>query len=295
MRHPLLALLAATALTAAVPAVASAQSIYERQASLDARIDAGVRSGGLTASEAAELRADFADLARTEARYRSNGLTAAERTELDRRFEALSQQIRIGRNDQDRDRGYRGDRDDRDERGDRPGGNINERQRDIEARIDAGVRNRTLTRYEAAQLRAEFEAIERIEEDYRASGRGLSQVEREYLDRRFTALERRLRADRRDDDRRWSQLDQRQAAFDQQLDQAVADRRLSPRDAANLRAEFRATARLERQYRSNGITPAERAELNRRLDRMEANLRVTTSPTPNLFNLLFGLVEGRQP
>jgi chaperonin cofactor prefoldin len=288
----MLALLAATALTLAAPAVASAQSIGERQVSLDQRIDAGIRSGQLTSTEAAQLRAEFNDLLRLESRYRRDGLSAAERDDLDRRFDMLSQRIRVERRD-GQDRGDRYDRDRGD--GERVGGNINQRERDIEARIEAGVRNRTLTRYEAAELRNELDALERIEADYRASGRGLSPVEREYLDRRLDLLERRLRVERQDDDRRWSRLDARQAAFDQQLDQAVRDRRLSPSAAANLRAEFRATARLERQYRANGITPAERAELNRRLDRMEANLRATTAPTPNLFDLLFGIVGGQQP
>lgn len=290
MRQHLLALLAATALATAVPAVAAAQSINERQATLDARIDAGVRSGGLTNAEAAQLRAEFADLARLEARYRVNGLTAAERADLDRRFDILQQRIRLERTDRD----DRGDRYDRDDRGGQGGGNINQRQRELEARIEEGVRNRTLTRNEAYQLRTELEAIERIEAQYRASG-GLSQVERQYLDRRIDLLDRRLRTDRRDEDRRWTQLDARQAQFDRQLDQAVRERRLSEREAYNLRMEFRAIARLERQYRNSrpGITQAERLDLNRRFDRMEANLRAASSPTDNLFEMLFGLIEQR--
>ena len=67
---------------------------------------------------------------------------------------------------------------------------------------------------------------------------------------------------------------------------------MSPREAQNLRLEFRSIARLERQYRRSapGITAAERADLNRRFDRMEASFRASTSPTDNLFDLLFGLV-----
>lgn len=171
--------------------------------------------------------------------------------------------------------------------------NINERQREIEARIDAGVRSRMLTRMEAAQLRAEADAIARIEEQYRASGRGLSPVEREYLDRRMAALERRLREDRRDDDRRWSRLDERQLAFDQRLDEAVRNGQVHPRQAAALRQEFRYIARLERQYRRSppGITPPERRDLNRRFDRMEMNFQASASPPGSLFDLLFGLVR----
>lgn len=171
--------------------------------------------------------------------------------------------------------------------------NLNQRQRELMERIERAQRNGNLTRAEYRDLRAEFDAIARIEAQYRASGRGLDRVEREYLDRRFDALERRLRDDRRDDDRRWTRLDERQAQFDQQLDQAVRDRQISPRVAAGLRAEFRDIARLERQYRRSppGITPQERIDLNRRFDRMEANFRASVSPTNNLFDLLFGLTR----
>jgi len=273
-----------TAVLLALPAAAQAQSINQRQDNLYARIDAGVRTGDLTRAEANRLRAEFQALARLEAQYRATGggISDSERRELDRQFDALSRQIRSERNDgQDRgDRGY-------------DNANLNERQRDVLDRIERAQRNGNLTRAEYRDLRAEFDAIARIEAQYRASGRGLDRVEREYLDRRFDALERRLREDRRDDDRRWTRLDERQAQFDQRLDQAVRDRQISARVAAGLRAEFRDIARLERQYRRSapGITPAERVDLNRRFDRMEANFRASVSPTNNLFDLLFGLTR----
>lgn len=279
MSRTLLKMLAASSILAAVPLAASAQSINDRQTNLDARIDAGIRNGSLTRGEAARLRAEFSEISRLEAEHRRSGrdLTTAERQDLDRRFDALSRQVRDERSD-------------RQSRGGGSDGNVNARQREMDERIEAGVRDRSLSRAEANQLRAESAAIERIERSYRDSGRGLSQVERHYLDRRFDALERRLRQDRHDDDRRWTRLDARQAQFDTQLDQAVRERRVSAREAQTLRLEFRSIARLERQYRQSrpGITPAERADLNRRFDRMEGNFRAATSPTDNLFDLLFG-------
>lgn len=172
-------------------------------------------------------------------------------------------------------------------------GNINQRQAEIYGRIDAGVRSGALTRNEGAQLRAEFQAIVRIEADYRRSGRGLTPTERAHLDRRLDMLERRLRADAADGDRRWSNLDRRQAVFDQRLDQAVRERRVSQRAAASLRMEFRDIARLERQYRMSrpGITPQERADLNARFNRMEANFRAAQMPNDSLFDMLFGLMN----
>jgi hypothetical protein len=77
-------------------------SISDRQARLDARIERGIRSGDLTRREAWRLRREFNNLASLEARYRSGGLNGWERADLDRRFDALSAQIRFERSDGDR-------------------------------------------------------------------------------------------------------------------------------------------------------------------------------------------------
>ena len=104
-----LALIAATsALTLSVAGAAAAQpyggwqSINERQARLDQRIENGVRSGDLTRVEARRLHGEFRRIARLEARYRVNGLSRWERADLDRRFDRLSAQIREERHDYQR-------------------------------------------------------------------------------------------------------------------------------------------------------------------------------------------------
>lgn len=177
---------------------------------------------------------------------------------------------------------------------------INERQGQLEQRIDAGVRSGQLTRPEAARLRSEFQDIVVLENRYRATG-GLSPQERADLNARFDRLSERIRVDRRDEqraDRRWENLNQRQAQFQQRLDRAVRDGRLSPRQAANLRMEYHSIANLERQYRRGGLNPTERAELNRRFDRLQANFRASLKTSqydygygqaPNLFDYLFGI------
>jgi len=179
---------AASALAVAAPASAQSwQSINQRQANLDARIDAGVRSGDLTRNEAARLRGEFRDLARLEARYRASyGLSAAERRDLDMRFDRLSAQIRFERHDrQDRDNRWIP---------------INQRQRNLDARIDAGVRSGQLTRAEAYRLRREYGEIAALEARYRRNG--LTIAERRDLDRRFDYLSRQIQAERRDWNRR---------------------------------------------------------------------------------------------
>lgn len=187
MKKFLIALATASALTVGVAAPASAQSwqtINSRQRSLDARIDAGVRSGQVTRAEAIRLRGEFRTLANLEARYRvtGGGLNSWERTDLNRRFDALSSRIRYERRDNDRYGNWQ---------------TINSRQRSLDARIDAGVRQGTINRREAILLRGEFRTLANLETRYRATSGGLSTWERQDLDRRFDALSARIRTSRR--------------------------------------------------------------------------------------------------
>jgi hypothetical protein len=173
---------AVSALAVAAPASAQSwQSINQRQANLDQRIDVGVRNGSLTRNEASRLRAEFRDLTRLEARYRSSyGLSNAERRDLDRRFDALSARIRYERHD-NQDRNWQP---------------INQRQRNLDARIDAGIRNGQLSRAEAYNLRREYGRIAALEIQYRRNG--LSNAERRDLDRRFDRLSALIQAERHD-------------------------------------------------------------------------------------------------
>jgi len=187
MKRTLLGLLAATALTAAIPAVASAQNINQRQDNLYARIEAGVRSGQLTRPEADRLRNDFQGLVRLEADYRRSapGLTDRERADLNQRFDVLSSRIQVARHDDDR---YSANWE-----------TIDRRQDRLFRRIEVGVRNGDLNRREAARLRADFNGLVRLEASYRRSGGGLSIAERRDLDRRMDALSARIKTERRDD------------------------------------------------------------------------------------------------
>lgn len=183
-----LTLVAASAMAAAAaPALAAPwENINARQAELDRRIDAGVRSGELTRGEARNLRDEFYGISWLEARYRrGDGLQAWERIDLDRRFEVLSAKVRWERNDR-QDRWQ----------------SIDARQERLDARIDAGVRNRTLTMAESHSLRSDFRALSRLEASYRRNG--LTAWERNDLDRRFDALSARIRYERTDyNNSRW--------------------------------------------------------------------------------------------
>ena len=101
------------------------------------------------------------------------------------------------------DRDGRGGRDnDRyEQRGDYGWQSINQRQNQLDRRIDQGVRNGSLTRREAGRLRAEFTQLVRLEANYRRGG--LNRWERNDLDQRDDRLAARIRSERHDrDDRR---------------------------------------------------------------------------------------------
>jgi hypothetical protein len=106
MKKIILSITAVTALAAAVPAIASAQPINQRQEILERRIDQGQRSGSLNRREASRLRSELREAARLEYRYRRDGLSRWERADLDRRFDRISAAIRYERHDRDYGQGY---------------------------------------------------------------------------------------------------------------------------------------------------------------------------------------------
>ena len=150
--------------------------LYQRRADLDARINAGVRDGSISRYEADRLRADYDALVQLETRYAADGrMTTTERRDLRDRYRALSQ--RVGDERQDADAGY----------GWQP---LADQRAAFGARIDAAVRNRDLTRSEGSRLRADFDALVRLEADYRRDG--LSSREQQDLATRLADLDRRV-------------------------------------------------------------------------------------------------------
>ncbi|WP_374471531.1 hypothetical protein [Phenylobacterium sp.] len=170
-------------------------SINERQARLDDRIDAGVRTGELSRSEAMSLRAEFRDLTNLEGRYRAGGLSAWERQDLDRRFDMLTMRVRDNR--RDGEMGWFGGRGWTDNSGSWVP--VERRKAQLDRRIEQGLRNGQLTGAEAARLRAEFNDVLRMDMRFRRGG--YSPQEMAELDRRFDQLAARIRWERSDGDR----------------------------------------------------------------------------------------------
>lgn len=80
---------------------------------------------------------------------------------------------------------------------------INARQGQLEARIDQGVRSGALNRNEAQRLRQEYRGLVNLEARYRRGG--LTQWERNDLNRRYDVLAAKIRYDRNVPNRRGPQ------------------------------------------------------------------------------------------
>lgn len=151
---------------------------------------------------------------------------------------------------------------------------INARQANQFNRINQGVRNGALTQAEAAKLRSDFYALERLEQQYRRDG--LSLRERQDLDRRFDDLSRRIYVQKNDRQTAgsWTSINARQANQFNRIEQGLRDGALTPNEAAKLRAEFYGLERLEQQYRLGGLTLWERQDLDRRFNDLSRRIYV---------------------
>ena len=157
-----------------------------------------------------------------------------------------------------------------------PGAAIDARQAAIWRSIDAGVAHNDLSREEANSLRGDFHQIERVEAEFRR--RALTVREVTELNRRLGLLESRVRrnladGERADHDHGWRGLDLRQAEVDRRIDAGVTQGDLTRAEAMRLREDFRGLLNLEREFRRDGLTQAERGELDRRFDVLEAQIR----------------------
>jgi hypothetical protein len=75
-----------------------------------------------------------------------------------------------------------------------------------------------------------------------------------------------------DDRGGWDHGGDRAARLDQRIDIGVRNGTLNRRGAVRLKSELRDTARLEARYSRDGLSRGERAELDRRFDRISAQI-----------------------
>lgn len=152
--------------------------LYNQRTQFESRLDAGVRDGSINYRQSERLRAGFAELVDLETRYASDGrFTTAERAELTDRYRRLNERLESAEDD-DNDGGYGG--------WDRLAGQSAE----FDARVAAALRARDITRTESTRLRADFQALVRLEAQYERDG--LSDRERQDLEARYADLNRRV-------------------------------------------------------------------------------------------------------
>lgn len=91
------------------------------------------------------------------------------------------------------------------------------------------------------------------------------------------------RGDRYERDNRggWQSISQRKYQLDRRIDQGERNRQLSRREAARLRAELNQLVRLEYSYMRGGLSARERMELDRRYDRLSAQVRAERRDNDN--------------
>lgn len=149
------------------------------RAQFESRLDADVRSGAISSSAARSLTAEYDALVTLEARYTADGrVTTTERADLAERYRAFSTRYQAG-GQGGYDDGYDDDW--------RP---LAESRGAFTSRLDAGVRNRTLTRSQANRLSADFNALVQLETTYERNG--IDSRERQDLEARWADLNRRV-------------------------------------------------------------------------------------------------------
>lgn len=139
------------------------EGVNARQHHQQQRIGQGVRSGELTRGEARHLQREQRHIRQEERAYRSDGhLSRAERADLQRDQNRASRHIYNEKHDGQQRQGWQNGatRD--------PG--VNARQHNQHDRIRDGVRDGSLTRQEAHDLRAEQKSIRAEERQYKSDG-----------------------------------------------------------------------------------------------------------------------------
>lgn len=151
-----------------------------------------------------------------------------------------------------------------------------QRREQLDARIDAAVRDGSLDRNEADEMRREYNDIVRLEAQYSADG-NYSQQQRSDLRTRYRALTQRVDGqgygqDNYQNEGRWQPLSSRNREFEQRLYDGLRSRTLSQTEATRLRNDWRTLAQVEASYQRGGIDAREEADLWARYNAIDNRL-----------------------
>jgi len=220
----------------------------------NARIDADVRSGALTAANGARVKAEYDEIVALEARYGAdNRFTTQERSELSDRYGALTQALSEG--------GYA-------EETSADTTSVADGRTEFNRRVDASVAARRLSRTEATRIKSDYAALIQTEASYARDG--ISTREREDLDARLDALDARV------GDTAYgggaAVLDNRTRLSN--IDRALSTSGLTAALQAQIRVEAGDLTRLDAAYARATPTSDDRSYLERRIVDLETRARI---------------------
>ncbi|WP_309628825.1 hypothetical protein [Brevundimonas sp.] len=222
-----------------------------QQTTFNSRLDAQVRSGSLSSWSADRIRTDYDALVQLEARYGQDGrFTTQERQDLTTRYDALTSALEDG--------GY----------GDDIGGyqSAADGRADFDARVDAAVRARTLTRTDATRLRSDYAAIISAEAGFQRDG--LSARERQDIEARLDAIDTRVPGGASGNGG-WQQTPRDRLTA---IERALYNLPRGQQDA--IRVQFEDLTRLEAAYSRTRPSSDDTAYLERRIGELEVQARI---------------------
>lgn len=154
-------------------------------------------------------------------------------------------------------------------RGRRP---LASQQTTFNTRLDAQIRSGAIQSYSGDRLRADYDALVQLEASYARDGRFTTQ-ERQDLTARYDALTRALDDGGYGDDvGGYVSVADGRRDFEARVDSAVAARRLTRTEATRLRSDYAALIQVEAGYQRDGLTARERADIETRLDALDARV-----------------------
>lgn len=144
----------------------------------------------------------------------------------------------------------------------------------FETRVDAEARSGTIDQQTATRLKTDYAALVQLESRYGADRRFTTQ-ERNDLADRYGALTQVLADGRYADGGVGASptVADGRADFDRRVDAAVSQRRLTRANGTRLKSDYAAVIQVEAGYLRDGvISQAERADLDARLDALDARV-----------------------
>ena len=231
----------------------------------ESRVDADIRSGALSRDTGTRLKYDYYELVQLEARYGADRrFTTQERTDLADRYGALTQILSDGSYGNSNN-GYGNNGDDEDARTD----SVAEGQPEFNARVNAAVTARRITRTAGTRLRADYAVLVQTEASYLRDGR-LNARERDDIEAQLDALDARVG----DVGYGGGSTVQTPRARLDAIARALPSSGLTAAAQAQLRVEHGDLLRLEAAYARITPTADDRTYLERRLTDLETRARV---------------------